>query len=155
MPAAVKAIQDYDYVDSRSKSTRNPFIATGEYFLDNYILKCNIDNTLANDIRSSVSSLGPWEQEPNASDKPVSIAQTWKDSFQKLFMAAVAGGAFLIGPMWLMVLEGGLYTSLITTSAFVTVFGIWMSHLLPKMDAVLASTAAYAAVLVVFVGTSS
>ncbi|KAH9234659.1 hypothetical protein K456DRAFT_1724221 [Colletotrichum gloeosporioides 23] len=149
----IKAIQDYDYIETRSKSTRDPFLVTGEYRADNYILKCYIDREIAKRITSYADSLKLWDghDKPNS---PISVARL-KDGFLKLFMAAAAGGAFLIGPMWLMVLDGGLYTSLITTSAFVTVFGLWMAYLLPKMDEVLGSTAAYAAVLIVFVGTSS
>lgn len=54
-----------------------------------------------------------------------------------------------------MMLQGGLYTSLISTTAFVSGFGILMTYFLGEGKDVLASTAAYAAALVVFVGTSN
>ena len=72
----------------------------------------------------------------------------------RLLMAAV-GGVFLIGPMWLMVLHHTHYTALVSTSAFVIIFGVLMASYLNRPMDVLSSTAAYAAVLVVFVGSNS
>lgn len=72
---------------------------------------------------------------------------------QKVGMA-VLGGAFLIGPMLVMVLHPGLVTSLVTTSVCVFAFGLGIARFLEKPFDVLSGTAAYAAVLVVFVGTS-
>lgn len=66
---------------------------------------------------------------------------------------AVLGGAFLIGPMLVMVLHPGLVTSLVT-SVCVFAFGLGVARFLEKPFDVLSGTAAYAAVLVVFVGTS-
>ena len=72
------------------------------------------------------------------------------------------GGVFLVGPMWLMVLQNELYTTLISTTGFVFGFGLVLS-LVPTfvdgakvgLDTVMSATAAYAAVLVVFVGTTT
>jgi hypothetical protein len=69
-------------------------------------------------------------------------------------MAAI-GGAFLIGPMLLMVLHKTLLTTLLTSSICVFAFGLLMAMFLEKPFDVLSATAAYAAVLVVFIGTSS
>lgn len=69
-------------------------------------------------------------------------------------MAAI-GGAFLIGPMLLMVLHKSLLTMLLTTSLCVASFGGLMAFYLDEPFNVLSGTAAYAAVLVVFVGTSN
>ena len=55
-------------------------------------------------------------------------------------------------PMWLMMLNTDLYTALISTTVFIVVFGGTMASVLEKKMEVLARTAAYAAVLVVFVG---
>lgn len=102
----------------------------------------------------------PWEAE-NSTSAPIcgtrsdNQHRTWFQSFQKRVEIATIGGAFLIGPMWLMVLRSTLYTSLIATTAFVTVFGFIMALYIEDDKDVLASTAAYAAVLVVFVGTST
>jgi hypothetical protein len=68
-------------------------------------------------------------------------------------MAAI-GGAFLIGPMLVMVLHKSLLTTLLTSSVCVIVFGVILAFALDDPFDVLSGTAAYAAVLVVFVGTS-
>ncbi|KAF4929818.1 hypothetical protein CGCVW01_v001283 [Colletotrichum viniferum] len=72
----------------------------------------------------------------------------------KVFVWAVVGNLFLIGPMILMVLKPGLITSLVTTSVCVTIFAAVAPKFLDKIGDVMSATAAYAAVLVVFVGTS-
>lgn len=51
-----------------------------------------------------------------------------------------------------MVLHNTMWTGLISTSVFVVVFGVLVAWFLEDKEKVLASTAAYAAVLVVFVG---
>jgi hypothetical protein len=91
------------------------------------------------------------------------IGSTRMSSFRKarlkrfvirLGMAAVGGG-FLIGPMWLMVLHNTRYTALISTSVCVFIFGVIMAWVLEDLLSVVSVTAAYAAVLVVFVGTNT
>ncbi|KAF4833811.1 hypothetical protein CGCTS75_v003659 [Colletotrichum tropicale] len=148
-------------MESRSKSDRDPFLATGEYTVDNYVLNCNIDKILANDISIHVDSLKPWDVASDESNDPITgtrgsnVAKTWYRAFKERIVIAATGGAFMVGPMWIMVLNGGLYTSLISTTAFVAAFGVLMAYFLIEAKDVLASTAAYAAVLVVFVGTSN
>lgn len=68
---------------------------------------------------------------------------------------AVFGGLTLIVPMLIMVLHPGLTTVLLTTSTFVFVVGILLAMVMTKAEEkdVVGATAAYAAVLVVFVGT--
>lgn len=73
---------------------------------------------------------------------------------QRTFMA-ILGGIFLIGPMLVMVLHNTKATSLITTSICAFLFGLVISVSLEKPIEVLSATAAYAAVLVVFVGTNT
>ncbi|OIW25702.1 hypothetical protein CONLIGDRAFT_656437 [Coniochaeta ligniaria NRRL 30616] len=161
----IQALQNHDYMEERSKSRRDPFLATGEYAWDNYILNCNIDDELANKKLTHVASLQHWEpastKDPNqqyesiCGTRDANIAKAEYLGFKDRVLLAAVGGAFLIGPMWLMVLQSALYTTLITTTAFVTGFGILMAYLLEEGKDVLGSTAAYAAVLVVFVGTST
>ncbi|KAK0707808.1 hypothetical protein B0H67DRAFT_647950 [Lasiosphaeris hirsuta] len=76
-----------------------------------------------------------------------------KAFFQRISMALL-GGAFLIAPMLIMVLHDTRLTALFTSSAFVVSFGVAISFYLDKPFDVLSGTAAYAAVLVVFVGTN-
>lgn len=75
--------------------------------------------------------------------------------FRKRIGVAMVGGIFLIAPMWLIVLHNTLYTSLIATTVCVALFGLLMASVLEKPIDVMSSTAAYAAVLVVFVGLTT
>ncbi len=78
----------------------------------------------------------------------------WQLFVGRLIMA-FTGGVFLIGPMLIMVLINTLVASLVTTSVCVLVFGVVMSLSVENKFDVMSGTAAYAAVLVVFVGTSA
>lgn len=70
---------------------------------------------------------------------------------------ATFGGLTLIVPMLIMVLDQRRVTTLVTTSAFTFAIGLvlafWMEDAQNKD--ILAATAAYAAVLVVFVGSGT
>lgn len=71
------------------------------------------------------------------------------------FMVAFAGGLSLIGPMLIMRIGENLTKSLVTTSVAVVLFsGITSLVLRANNTDTVAATATYAAVLVVFVGTS-
>jgi hypothetical protein len=72
--------------------------------------------------------------------------------FKKVVFATV-GGAFLAGPMWLMVFVKTQYASLISTWVFVFAAGLFAAWKIDDQIAVLSTTATYAAVLIVFVGT--
>jgi len=67
------------------------------------------------------------------------------------------GGIALLGPMLLMVLKPSLTTSLSTVCVATTIFTLILAVMAKdlKGQEVLAATATYAAVLVVFVGTST
>lgn len=75
------------------------------------------------------------------------------EQYTRKVAMAIIGGSFLIAPMLIMVLHPGLVTSLVTTSACILAFGLVMSIFLNAPFDVLSGTAAYAAVLVVFIGT--
>jgi VIT1/CCC1 family predicted Fe2+/Mn2+ transporter len=68
---------------------------------------------------------------------------------------AVFGGLAVISPMLIMALVPGLVVSLVTTSVATAIFGAVMVIIGTDSSGkdVLASTAAYAAFLVVFIGT--
>ena len=87
------------------------------------------------------------------------LQETKKEQFDDfLGRAAMAlfGGLALILPMLIMVLHQTRLTTLLTTSFFVLGVGLILAYFMRDADRkdILAATAAYAAVLVVFVGTS-
>lgn len=72
------------------------------------------------------------------------------------FLIAIVGGLFLIVPMLIMAIRPSEKKSLITVSASVFMFVMVLSFAVKVTNVeALVSTATYAAVLVVFVGTSS
>ncbi|KAF3927638.1 hypothetical protein ABW21_db0200426 [Orbilia brochopaga] len=166
LAAYVKALQDYDYMESHSKSARDPFLATGEYAVDNYIINENIkpikdDFAAAREISmgTHISKI-PWQTD-DSNNATVAItgtrgATSWARSyrnFRRRLVFGIFGGGFLVGPMWLMLLKPGLYNSLISATSFIAGFGVIMACFMKEARDVLGITAAYAAVLVVFVGT--
>jgi hypothetical protein len=100
---------------------------------------------------------------PAVEQKPEPIGGTRRDMTQKQktidffsrLRISLVGGVFLIGPMWLMVLHNTTWTALVSTSVMVLVWGAISAWRLDSPMSVLSTTAAYAAVLVVFVGTNS
>jgi len=69
---------------------------------------------------------------------------------------ALFGGASLIGPLLIMTLHPGLTTSHVTTCAATFLFALVLAIGAEETSGkdLLGATAAYAAVLVVFIGTS-
>lgn len=76
-------------------------------------------------------------------------------SHKSRFVAANAGGGALLLPMVIMIMYPGQFSSLMTTYCFVFVVAIALAFLLRDSQPkdIFACVAAYAAVLVVFVGT--
>lgn len=99
----------------------------------------------------------PLEKKPTAigGTRTVMMRKQWTEDFLKRIVLSVVGGAFLVVPMWLMIKLNSQSASLITTTVFVFVSGIAAAYALDNAIAVISTTAAYAAVLVVFVGTNS
>ncbi|KAK8127292.1 hypothetical protein PG984_008400 [Apiospora sp. TS-2023a] len=152
----VEAIKDYDYMIKRSRSPRDPFLITGERKVDDHVIRKILGDSELPDDESleTVGVPGPWEEDsqPIGGTRVANVAQSaWVDLKQRLAMAAL-GGALLVGPMWLMVKRNDLNTSLVSTTLFVVFFGLLMAAYLDKAKDVMSATAAYAAVLVVFVG---
>lgn len=159
-------MRDYDYIKTCvDRRHRDPFVLSSSRKLEAQFLKLELEHVPVDCRRSK----GEWSRvnfcEPIYSDHitrgSLSKEEKFQQTLQRLGMAIV-GGAFLIGPMWLMVLRNELYTTLITTTAFVFGFALVIS-IVPTfvdgatlgMEAVMSVTAAYAAVLVVFVGTTA
>ena len=137
-----------------SGSPRDPFLITGERLVDYYVLETILRNKSLDLEGYSVPIPGPWEQD----NRPIGgfrndnlLSQQAKSFRQRIFVAAL-GAAFIVGPMWLMAMHNTFWTSLVSSTAFVVAFGILMAYLLHEAKEVMSSTAAYAAVLVVFVG---
>jgi hypothetical protein len=92
--------------------------------------------------------LGYWEGKP---------PQTYSPFVDRLarFIVAFVGGAALVVPMIIMVFNSSVNKSLVVTSVAVVLFAAFLAvELRSSNTETLTATATYAAVLVVFVGTS-
>ncbi|KAE8359903.1 hypothetical protein BDV27DRAFT_135359 [Aspergillus caelatus] len=89
-------------------------------------------------------------------DKQKRVERERRSAYHSRFGMGLFGGVALIVPMIIMALHPGLVVDLVTTSAATVIFILIVTIF--GRDAtgkdVLASTAAYAAILIVFVGTS-
>jgi hypothetical protein len=166
------ALEDWDYIKQCALKGKmnDPFIVTTEKELDYVLLKEMAEkwgNTRQFDTNSTleerkVKLRSAIHGEPRDKNlwkelKTPRHIDNRKDAFElfmlRLRMAAI-GGAFMVGPMLIMVLHRSLLTSLLTASLCVVAFGLILTIYLEKPFEVLSGTAAYAAVMVVFVGTS-
>ena len=159
--SSAQALRDYEYMEKRSLTSDDPFYLGGERWLDRNLLRQILGNRAGrldrDDESNEFDAIGYWQE----SEKDAQlISDTRRDNYrrnwfrgfyQRLGMATVAG-IFLIFPMWLMVLHNTLWTALVSTTVFVAVFGVLAAWFLTSFMEVISSTAAYAAVLVVFVG---
>ncbi|KAI1085918.1 hypothetical protein F5B19DRAFT_254602 [Rostrohypoxylon terebratum] len=150
----VQCLQDHDYMTQCRSRPIDPFIISGTRYIDRHML-----NSAFRDIGEAEKGNMKKNAELRWDDHATSIVGSrTKISSARLLnhlVVAAVGAGFLIGPMWLMMLNHGLYTALISTTVFVAVFGALMAVVLEKHMDILSSTAAYAAVLVVFVGLTS
>lgn len=168
---AVEASKDFDYIRACvSRKLDDPFVATSERRIDAQVFKTLL-NTVPPDKRKSdgleelfiqdglVTSIAPPIEkgpEPIGGTRVERTQQQKTQDFLSRLSFAVMGGIFLIAPMWLMVLVNTKYTALATTSVSVLLWGMATAWKLEGGPlAVLSTTAAYAAVLVVFVGTNT
>ena len=89
-------------------------------------------------------------------NKEVREAKARKEAFSERLWMGVFGGVAVIAPMLLMSLHRDLSTSLITSSVATMLFALVLALAAKSLKGqeILGATAAYAAVLVVFVGTS-
>ncbi|KAI5918564.1 hypothetical protein F4810DRAFT_568826 [Camillea tinctor] len=142
-----------------SQQRRDPFLVTGERTIDSYVMRSIMgDMPLHNgsnpDFGIPIPVDGPWEHDsqPIGGTRGNRVAKSWASGFKDRLLIAGVAAFFLIAPMWIMVLHNTLYTSLVGTTAFVVAFGVAMACRLDNPKEVMSGTAAYAAVLVVFVG---
>ncbi|KAH6648869.1 hypothetical protein BKA67DRAFT_375180 [Truncatella angustata] len=149
-------IQDYEFMMSGSSATRDPFLASGERYVDDWVIRRALNGVHLGKLQAPIVVPAPWNTSkdslPIGEIRSQHAAQVLVKGFQERLLMATLGGFFLVGPMWLMVKLNDQTTSLITTTVFVVAFGLLMASTLDKPKEVMSSTAAYAAVLVVFVG---
>ncbi len=82
------------------------------------------------------------------------IGKRYTEALYARLIMALGGGFALVVPMLIMVLHPTLLTTLLTTSCFVLAVGVCLAVVMIDSEPkdIIACTAAYAAVLVVFVG---
>ncbi|KAI0163066.1 hypothetical protein BJ166DRAFT_591896 [Pestalotiopsis sp. NC0098] len=155
----IEAIKNYDYMIERSKSQRDPFLVTGQRTVDDFVIRTVFDLLKIDpgDFEDPISVADPWEDDmqPIGGTRLDNVKQSRIEGIRDRVLMATMGGAFLIGPMWLMVKRNDLTTSLVSTTLFVAFFGAFMAGYADKGKDVMSATAAYAAVLVVFVGVGN
>ncbi|KAK8062761.1 hypothetical protein PG997_014858 [Apiospora hydei] len=95
---------------------------------------------------------GPWEQDiqPIGGSRDYKNQEKW-DILRRHSMALFSA-TFLLVPMIIMSFNNGLLACLLTAINFVFVFGAAMAWSLTEPKEVMSNTAAYAAVLAVFIG---
>jgi hypothetical protein len=116
------------------KRERDPFLATGEYWIDHCVLQRAMKNAPRKfkDLDfATIQSKHEWLENDDSSTIGGTRSQNNKNLeskafYGRLWTAAVAG-AFLLGPMWLMVLHHTLYTALVSTTVVVVMFGFLMA----------------------------
>jgi len=89
-------------------------------------------------------------------NREIRLERQKESAYSERLWMGIFGGVALIGPMLLMVLHRDRNTSVITTSVATLLFAVLLTRTARELEGkdVLAATAAYAAVLVVFVGAS-
>ncbi|KAI1132724.1 hypothetical protein F5Y10DRAFT_260879 [Nemania abortiva] len=161
-PGLKKALEDYvqgirDWelmVEYEAKvgddKTKDPFHFSSKWSLTREAMtKAGIQGGASGYFSSGLqANIGSFEQR-----NQINRARTFRESSLR-YSVAISGGLALVGPMWLMVLHKDKYTYLITTTVAVLLF----ASIVPRYstagpEVVVATVAAYAAVLVVFVGT--
>jgi hypothetical protein len=141
-----------------SSQSEDPFYMSGENYLERHALKEIIgDNASSFEDNPFFNATRDWQRRPEDSclvrdTRKDNYLRNWNKGFYQRLGVAAVGGIFLMVPMWLMVLHNTLWTGLVSTTLFVAVFGLMAAAFLESSMDVMSSTAAYAAVLVVFVG---
>ncbi len=139
-------------MEKRVTLPRDPFLVSGKRKVDRELLDGQLQAREGVELEETATFR--WERGDYIPIGGIRSDNRRIRFWRRVFVATV-GAAFLIGPMWLMVLRNDVYTGLISTTAFVAAFGLMMASVLEKDIEVLSSTAAYAAVLVVFVGLNA
>ncbi|KAK8029631.1 hypothetical protein PG993_010922 [Apiospora rasikravindrae] len=157
----VKLVQDYEYMDKWSKHPKIPFLITGRRLADNHVLERalgggSVNRLDWNSIKDwdafTVKVPGPWEQDI----RPVGGSRDYKNHEKWYILRrhsmALFSAIFLMILMIIMSFHNGLLVCLLTANFYVFAFGAAMAWFLSEPKEVMTNTAAYAAVLAVFVG---
>ncbi|KAK3332607.1 hypothetical protein B0T19DRAFT_482846 [Cercophora scortea] len=153
------ALQDWEYMKKcQLQGQSDPFLVTSTRMIDHDIIKELLGDMVGESpmaARNMASlSEAKIDRKLFGGSRTLTNKRTSLKGFLQRLSMAILGGAFLIAPMHLMVFRPDRVSTLATSSAFVLAFGVVMSFYLDKPFDVLSGTAAYAAVLVVFVGAS-
>lgn len=162
--ASVNATRDNDFIRTCvHRDLDDPFIVITERLVDASVFR-SLLNTVPEEQRRTdgLESVTEKTFAPPVEKTPQPIGGTRlertqkqkTEEFFKRLAFSLVGGVFLIAPMWLMVLHNTKYTALVATSVSVVLCGMVTAWKLEQPHTVLSTTAAYAAVLVVFVGTN-
>ncbi|CAI7633575.1 unnamed protein product [Penicillium glandicola] len=157
------AIRDYDFMIDKFKTTaesgeENPFSITAKDGLNLYMMRDS--GSIMTGFQSQghyVTQRNPWRSTLSGVDpKTHHLKSKQSELWDRLWMG-FCGGLALIAPMLLMVLHKDQVTTLATASIATMLFAVGLAYFGSNLKGqeVLASVAAYAAVLVVFVGTNS
>lgn len=146
-----------------SKLPQDFFLATGERGVDRYVIDTVIKQMVggAEALQTREMKVCTRVEQVKNDSAPIGgirgeLTRLKKvQDFRDRTLLAMIGASLLLGPMWLMVLHNTLYTGLVTTTVCVAIVGLVASWRLEKPIDVLSVTAAYAAVLVVFVGLTN
>lgn len=134
----------------------DPFIASSARHHDHKIMESLMDDQgkFASDLKGCPITYAHFEKKKRRGAQP--ILATRGSTYSKAHWARIFGvlvaGAFLVGPMWLLVLQRDVFVHLGVTTFCVMTFGFVMVWWATAIETVLAATFAYAAVLMVFVG---
>lgn len=147
-------MRDYDYVHTCVQRRKDPFIVTSKRMIDREVLTHALSKIMPYPLTFSLRPPLETDPEPIGGTRLRAFEAARLKKILRNYGMAVIGGGFLVAPMWLMVLHNTVFTTLATTTVCVSLFGAVVSWRLAGPMEVLSVTAAYAAVLVVFVGAS-
>lgn len=156
-----EALHDIDYMTEKDEldPRANPFVLRRWKFMEGALMKDlekdfrilphDLAHCLSHGDASDRLPGGPWAPYANAARKR-------RRRFERYSMAVV-GSLILVVPMLLMVLIRGIIVRLVTAGVCTVVFAFAFAYWSPQRTPVelLSVTAAYTAVLVVFVGTTT
>ncbi|EXJ86736.1 hypothetical protein A1O3_03690 [Capronia epimyces CBS 606.96] len=157
MATYVSALRDWDYMMQPRHVDRweDPCLITSDRVLD---LSLMIEAGLVQ-VKESRGASGPKDYDDPilpGDSKTFVVKQQDLQLFFKRFVAAIFGGIALLGPVILMVLKQDMLTTLLTASVSVILFAFALVCFSEEsVGSLIGLVAAYTAVLVVFIGTST